>query len=179
MGWRINLKTDKEFLKKHRDPVTGKTLLELATDNAAKKMGEDLLKLIDDMGPKSKAGNKKVYREGKVFDSKWEYDCWIQLKLLQAKGRIRNLKHHVTYKFEHEGVYLTRMVVDYEFELLQGKEWKLVVADAKSEYTAKFRRAGVAKRCMRAFYKLEVQTFILGVTDVYKTVQDLHKTYGK
>jgi len=178
MGWRINVKTDKDFLKKHRDPKTGKTLLEIATDDAMKHMGESLLKRFEEE-PRSKAGNKKVVRHGMVFDSKWEYDCWLQLNLLEKKGVIRNLKHHETYKFEYNGVYLTRMVPDFQFELKCGKEWKLVVADAKSPYTMKMNRAGLAKRMMRAFYGLEVQMFILGVTDVYKTVQNLHKTYGK
>lgn len=43
---------------------------------------------------KNKYNNRKVRADGKVFDSKKEFDRWCVLKLMMKSGEIEGLKHH-------------------------------------------------------------------------------------
>lgn len=45
----------------------------------------------------SKYGNRKVKRDGMVFDSVREYNRWNELKLLEKAGKIFNLERQVRF----------------------------------------------------------------------------------
>ena len=46
----------------------------------------------------NKYGNKKVVKDGEVFDSKREYYRYMDLKLLETCGAISDLKRQVVYE---------------------------------------------------------------------------------
>ena len=46
----------------------------------------------------SKYGNRKIKRDGMVFDSKREADRWNELKLLEKAGQISDLRRQVKYE---------------------------------------------------------------------------------
>ena len=48
-------------------------------------------------GTGQKYGNKKIYEDGEVFDSKKEYRRWKELILLVKAGEISHLKRQVKY----------------------------------------------------------------------------------
>ena len=49
------------------------------------------------MGLKRKYGNKKIQAHGQVFDSKYEYNRFCELSLLERAGEITNLQRQVPY----------------------------------------------------------------------------------
>lgn len=49
------------------------------------------------MGLKRKYGNKKIYAGGQVFDSKKEYERWVNLSMLERVGEITNLHRQVPF----------------------------------------------------------------------------------
>lgn len=44
-----------------------------------------------------KYGNKKIVYNGETFDSKKEYNRWLELKLLERSGKITDLQRQVKY----------------------------------------------------------------------------------
>lgn len=69
-------------------------------------------------------------KEARVYDS---------LKLLEAAGRIRDLRLQVPYPIEVDGRLVCRYIADFTFEEYQGGEWRPVVADAKGYPTPVYR----------------------------------------
>jgi len=49
------------------------------------------------MGLKRKYGNKKIQAHGQVFDSKYEYNRFCELSMLERAGEITNLQRQVPY----------------------------------------------------------------------------------
>ena len=47
---------------------------------------------------KSKYNNRKIEYRGEIFDSQKELDRWIELKIMEKAGEIKNLKHHVSFE---------------------------------------------------------------------------------
>lgn len=76
----------------------------------------------------SKYGNRKVKRDGMVFDSKREADRWNDLKLLEKAGEISDLKRQVKY------VLIPKQYSKKEFT----KEGKPKVAEREVSYIADF-----------------------------------------
>lgn len=88
----------------------------------------------------NKFGAVKVDTSEGRFDSKLEKRVWDMLKLRQAAGEIKELRHHVKFSmfgqfFEHIGVYEADFVY-FEHRKEHGN-WARVVADAKSTHTRK------------------------------------------
>lgn len=179
MGLKLDPVKDRDFLMKMKDKTTGKSLMELVLQNNIKAvpLGEELLKHTSSDDPEitSKCGNRRKIVGGVVYDSEWEYQCWMMLKDLEREGTIRKAQLKTTYKFIHNEVYITKFVADFSFEVDIGEDyshWVEVAADAKSEYTKGFARVGVTKRMMQAFYGMEVLLFIKGQTNVSKLIKD-------
>lgn len=51
---------------------------------------------------RSKYGAKKVHANGMTFDSKAEYERWLQLKQMQREGKIAGLDRQVKYELTRE-----------------------------------------------------------------------------
>ena len=77
---------------------------------------------------RSKYNNRKVKRDGIVFDSKHEADRWNELKLLEKAGEISNLRRQVKY------VLIPTQYSDTEFT----KRGKPKVIEREASYVADF-----------------------------------------
>ena len=76
----------------------------------------------------SKYGNRKVKRDGMVFDSKREADRWNELKLLEKAGKISNLQRQVKYEL------IPTQYSDWEYT----KNGKKKVVEREASYIADF-----------------------------------------
>lgn len=94
---------------------------------------------------------------GERFDSKHEYRCYQALRVRQDAGEITGLRRQVKFSLfdaggfcrgEHVGIYRC------DFTYREGE--KLVVADAKSEYTRKLRDWQRTKKLLRMCHGHEV-----------------------
>lgn len=47
---------------------------------------------------KSKYGNRKVVTAEGTFDSHKEYQCWLELRIMERAGLIKGLKRQVSYE---------------------------------------------------------------------------------
>lgn len=80
---------------------------------------------------RQKFGNTKVTIKGEVYDSKKEAERHRQLRLLEAGGRIRNLRRQVKYLLIVNGVRIASYTADYVYEELAKDVWTEVVEDVK------------------------------------------------
>lgn len=76
----------------------------------------------------SKYGNRKVKRDGMVFDSKREADRWTELKLLEKAGEISDLQRQVKYEL------IPTQYSDWEYT----KNGKKKVIEREASYIADF-----------------------------------------
>ncbi len=60
--------------------------------------------------------NIKVKVDGMTFDSKGEYNRWLELKMLEKSGKISNLTRQVTYKLTAHGVQVCKYIADFEYD---------------------------------------------------------------
>lgn len=88
---------------------------------------------------KQKHRNIRIEADGGRFDSKLEEREYRKLEARQHCGQIRNLRRQVKFSlFIDHGEHLQTYRADFTFEELQGgKEWRFIVADAKSRHTRK------------------------------------------
>lgn len=80
---------------------------------------------------RNKYGAKKVTApDGTVFDSRKEYNRWVNLKLLERAGRISDLKRQVSYELipKQVGERACSYIADFVYHDSEGK---LVVEDCK------------------------------------------------
>lgn len=171
---------DQKWLMGRVDKNTGLPVMQLLlknanTDRATPEIPEEKKKGIN------KYGNKKIFREGVWWDSVWEYECYVILKSLENKNIITGLKTQIPYKFELNGVYITRYKADFTFLIPQDEcEPKFIVADAKSEHTAILQRFLIQRKLMRAFFGLEITNFYKAKTNVEKLIFDIkHNRFTK
>lgn len=101
---------------------------------------------------------KRLRANGLLFDSKYEYRKYLECVAREAAGEIAGLRCQVRFSLfdpgencrgEHIGTYRA----DFVFR----EKGKLVVADAKSEYTRKLRDWARTKKLMRACHGIEVR----------------------
>lgn len=90
-----------------------------------------------------KYSNKKTVVAGLTFDSKWEAQHWIELRLLESAGQIRNLQRQVRIPVVINGTKVCTFIADFTYDARQDRSsliagdyvWKPVVSDCKSEIT--------------------------------------------
>lgn len=78
----------------------------------------------------TKYGNRVVETEEGRFDSKREYQRWVELKLLQQAGEIKNLRRQVPYELIPRRGRMRPIVFIADF-VYDTKEGKQVVEDSK------------------------------------------------
>ena len=76
----------------------------------------------------NKYGNRKVKRDGMVFDSKREADRWTELKLLEKAGQISDLRRQVKYEL------IPTQYSDWEYT----QRGKKKVVEREASYIADF-----------------------------------------
>jgi len=78
-----------------------------------------------------KYSNKRTVKDGISFHSKREADRYVQLKLLEITGRIRNLELQKKYRCEVNGVLICTYAADFVYEEKVKDQWSKVVEDSK------------------------------------------------
>src|SRR6478672_6596510 len=81
---------------------------------------------------KSKYGNKKVEFEGRVFDSKKELARFLELRILEKVGEIKDLRLQVPYELNEGGTHSLVYVCDFVY---QDKSGQMVYEDVKGYRT--------------------------------------------
>ncbi len=107
----------------------------------------------------SKYKNKKVEYHGIKFDSQKERNYYIKLKLLEEKGKIKDLKLQVKFElqpkfqFGNKNIQAISYIADFTY---YDEENKLHIVDVKSEATKKDKVYRLKKKMMQ--YKgLEIE----------------------
>lgn len=100
-------------------------------------------------GRLSKYGNIKAEADGQIFASKRERGRWMDLRLMEKAGSIKNLQRQVVYPLEINGVKVCDYIADFVYERAD----KLVVEDSKGYRTEVFR---LKSKLMRAVHGIEV-----------------------
>ncbi len=99
-----------------------------------------------------KYGNKKVSIDGFNFDSKKERNVYLNLKMLERAGEIKNLELQPKYDFFKNGLKICSYFPDFRYE----EKGEIVVVDVKSVATQKNAVYRLKKRLMKAFYNIDI-----------------------
>jgi hypothetical protein len=100
-------------------------------------------------GRKSKYGNVKAEADGQLFASKQERGRWMDLRLEEKAGAIKDLKRQVVYPIEVNGLRVCDYIADFQYE----RDGRMVTEDAKGYRTDIFK---LKSKLMRAVHGIEV-----------------------
>lgn len=101
-------------------------------------------------GRKSKYGAIKTEANGIMFASKREKNRWMDLRIREMAGGIKDLRRQVAYPLEVNGM----KVCDYIADFVYHENEELVVEDSKGVLTPVFE---LKKKLMRAVHGIEVK----------------------
>lgn len=93
---------------------------------------------IADVTPSVKPSKYHAIRtevDGITFDSKREAGRYLELKLAERVGRVRNLRHQIAHPLVVNGTNCGSYVADFVYQEFLGGEWRDVVEDVKSKPT--------------------------------------------
>lgn len=97
----------------------------------------------------NKYGNRRVFYDGYWFDSKLERDRYIQLRLLERAGEIKDLRIQVPFELQEaymrNGKRVQAIVYIADFTYYDKKLGKTVVEDVKGIETDVFK---LKRRCL-------------------------------
>lgn len=96
--------------------------------------------------------NKKTSADGIRFDSKREANRYIELKLLERAGAIKDLRRQVPYVLINKSRY--GRAIKYVADFVYYEYGKLVVEDVKGVRTPVYK---LKKRLMAEVYGIEVK----------------------
>ena len=88
-------------------------------------------------GKKNKFNAKKTQLDGLVFDSQMESRRYIELKILEKVGKIKNLEMQKRYILEVQGQKIGSYLADFVYEKVP--EGEVVIEDVKGFRTALYR----------------------------------------
>lgn len=97
--------------------------------------------------------NVRTLVDGIAFDSKREAKCWGELKLREHAGEISHLQRGPTFPLMVNNVVIQRYKADFWYR----EKGCVIVADAKSAYTAKMQAWRRTKLLMLTCYGIDVQ----------------------
>lgn len=100
-------------------------------------------------GRKNKYGNIKAEADGMLFASKAERGRWMDLRLMEKAGEIKELQRQVKYPLEVNGMHICDYIADMVYE-----KGGLVVEDVKGYRTEIFK---LKKKLMLACHGIEVK----------------------
>jgi len=98
----------------------------------------------------SKYRNKKTKVDGIVFDSQKEASRYLDLKMLEVLGEIKNLELQPKYEFVLNGQKICTYRADFRY--IEGE--KIVVEDVKGFKTSMY---NLKARMMKAFHGITVK----------------------
>jgi hypothetical protein len=121
---------------------------------AKRVRGDTLSKLVK--AKRSKYGNKPTVVNGEQFDSGKEARRYEELLLLERAGKISQLRHHVTYPLEVNGVVICEYELDLQYVDEAGQRH---YEDVKSKATVT-QLYKVKKRLMAACHGIEIREVV-------------------
>jgi hypothetical protein len=102
----------------------------------------------------SKHLNQKVQMDGYTFDSKREANRYMELKMLEKMGQLRELIIHPRFELVVNGVNVCSYVADFEYRPNWQSESGRIVEDAKGKRTRDYI---LKKKLMAAIYNITVE----------------------
>lgn len=100
-------------------------------------------------GRRSKYGNIKAEADGMLFASKAERGRWMDLRLMEKAGEIKELQRQIRYPLEVNGMHICDYIADMVYE-----KNGLVVEDVKGYRTEIYR---LKKKLMLACHGIEIK----------------------
>lgn len=100
--------------------------------------------------------------DGIKFDSKHEAECWEELKLRERIGDVRFLNRQVSFPLCVDGRVIQRWRCDFFYHerapaaFSGAVTWRVVVADAKSDFTRKLQSWRRTKALFESLYGIQV-----------------------
>lgn len=101
---------------------------------------------------RSKYNNQPVQYFGIWFDSQHEGARYLQLREMQERGEITNLKTQRTFSMEHNGVKICDYIADFTYTDLATGHY--VVEDTKGYLTKEYR---LKRKMMLAFHQITIK----------------------
>lgn len=102
---------------------------------------------------RAKFGNQKTAIDGYTFDSKKESTRYLELKLWQQSGQIRELRIQPDFPLIVNEVECGSYVADFQYL----KDGEMIVEDVKSKATKKLPLYRLKIKLMQAIYQIEVR----------------------
>lgn len=99
---------------------------------------------------KSKYGNVKTYG----FDSKAEYARFVELKLLEQNGKIKDLICQQRFPLKVNGVLICTYFADFGYTERTKDGQRCVVEDVKGVRTGVYK---LKKKLMKALYNVDIR----------------------
>ena len=106
---------------------------------------------------KSKYKNTKVTVGGMKFDSKREFERWLELKQLEKAGKIRDLERQKVFVLIDKSDYGRRIVYKCDFSYLEATSGAKIVEDVKSPITQKNPVYWLKKRLLAERYGIVIR----------------------
>lgn len=103
---------------------------------------------------KSKYRNQKTELDGIVFDSAKEARRYMELRMLQTAGEIKDLRLQVEFKLEVNGEKVASYYADFTYYLKTGE---YVVEDVKSKATRRIPVYRLKKKLLKSIYNIEIK----------------------
>lgn len=104
--------------------------------------------------PGQKYRNIPTMVDGIKFASKREAKRWVDLKILESKEFIRNLKRQVPFDLRVNNKLVCRYIADFTYEEYKGGIWVPIVDDAKGYRDRVFL---LKRKLMAAVWNVEIR----------------------
>ncbi len=108
---------------------------------------------------KTKYRNEPVVHEDVRFDSKKELQRWLDLKVLERKGEIKNLERQVKISIDVNGQHICNYFADFQYhEKIPDRKgkWRIQVEDCKSDATRKLPTYRLKKKLVKALFAIDI-----------------------
>lgn len=87
---------------------------------------------------KSKYGNQKIEIDGIKFDSKREAGRFLELRMMERAGLVKDLKLQVPFELNEDGKFSYKYIADFTYFDVQKNE--TIVEDAKGAKTVTYKK---------------------------------------
>lgn len=109
-------------------------------------------KLPEKTSKRAKYKNKKVEYDGKMFDSKKEYQRYRELELLLKKGVIGMLECQVEYQLNEGGTHSLKYIADFRY--ISAETGETIVEDVKGFLTKEYKKK---RRLMKSVHGITIK----------------------
>lgn len=101
---------------------------------------------------KSKYNNQKIEYDGIKFDSKREAGRFLELRMMERAGLVKNLRLQVPYELNEEGKFSYKYIADFVyFDVEKNYE---IIEDAKGAKTVTYKKK---KKLMLKIYGINIK----------------------